>query len=332
VNKKQFEQHIANQESKARAQSEDRQENIKLRWDLPDLTAESFKERKLKAQKLEKVLDSVINLTADLIEPEKRDLIDRVSELVELVGLQDREIEYLTQFRRKWEQILAYDREGLENLYNKRLSALVEANIEKRLAEEKPKKAWERKRRGSRWARLIEYEFGGDGEAEWRKSSLLSVLLGQPYQPSCLDDILRGGVGEVKTLPSIAGAPIPGSPITVDTVTNMRRLQALFGMHRNRFPKKLPSRRMGRQIVYDWRAVVKIMRALLSEPRDRARLARGRPGRPGRLWLSDPADPALRERVLSGIEERINTVCARPEIARAFLALIHRHRTDSAKK
>ena len=62
-----------------------------------------------------------------------------------------------------------------------------------------------------------------------------------------------------------------GPPIVNDTVTNMRRLQFLFGIHRDRFPKELRGRRMGKIIVYDWRAVVKIMDALLNEDADRAK-------------------------------------------------------------
>ena len=140
-----------------------------------------------------------------------------------------------------------------------------------------------------------------------------------PYQPSCLDDILRGGVGEVKMQPSFWGPPI-----AVDTVTNMRRLQFLFGIHRDRFRKKVEGRRLGKIIVYDWWEVVEIMDALLSEPRKRAVR-----GRPRTLWLSDPD---LRNRVLSGIEARINSISAPQEIATAFLDLVHGHRVDSAKK
>ena len=115
-----------------------------------------------------------------------------------------------------------------------------------------------------------------------------------------------------------------GPPIAVDTVTNMRRLQFLFGIHRDRFRKKVEGRRLGKIIVYDWWEVVEIMNALLSEPRKRAVR-----GRPRTLWLSDPD---LRNRVLSGIEARINSISAPKEIATAFLDLVHRHRVDSAKK
>jgi hypothetical protein len=325
VNKKKREQlkrEVADRESKARAESEARQETIKVLWGVKkqDLKAKTPKERKLNEQKLkEQKLKRLLNCIKDLAENDE--LADQLVELVELAGLQDREIDYLEQFRDELEQVRAHYPEQLENLSSASLMARVQPLIEKLAAEEKPKKAWERTRGGYRWAGvgLIEYEFGGDAEAKWRKSS----LTGLPYQPSCLDDILRGGVGEVKTQPSLLGLP----PITVDTVTNMRRLQELFGMHRNRFPKKLPPRPMGREKVYDWCAVKKIMDALLSErcgPRKRSVR-----GRPRTLWLSDPD---LRKRVLSGIEARINSISVPKEIATAFLDLVRRHRVDSAKK
>ena len=48
-------------------------------------------------------------------------------------------------------------------------------------------------------------------------------------------------------------------------------LQNLFGMHRNRFPKNLPAKEDGRETWYDYRAVVKIMRALLLEKPGKAK-------------------------------------------------------------
>jgi hypothetical protein len=286
-----------------------RQERIKLLWELPDLTAESFKERKLKeqrlkAQKLKKLLDSVRNLIADLIEPEKRDLIDRVSELVELVGLQDREIEYLTQFRRELERIRDYYPEQLLSLSSASLAAELQPVVA------------ERERRAYKCpggVGLIEYQFGGAGEAWWRKSLL--GWSGLPYEPTCLDEILRGGVGERRTLPR-AVSPFTGEAVVIDTLVDMRRLEELFGLERHRFPKGLKGRRVGREVLYDWPAVVKIMRALLSENEKPGE--RKKPGPALRIWPK----PALRARVLSAIEERINVVCVDAEIADAFLDLI----------
>jgi hypothetical protein len=82
-------------------------------------------------------------------------------------------------------------------------------------------------------------------------------------------------------------------------------LQRLFGMNRNRFPKNLPGKKDGRETWYRFRAVEKIMRALLSEPKERKTSARGAPRQ---LWLSDLSDPDLRMRVLSGIAARINNL------------------------
>jgi hypothetical protein len=138
----------------------------------------------------------------------------------------------------------------LKNLSSASAFAEMKPVIEALSAKEKPKKAWERKRGAYRgWTDAgvgrIEYEFGGAGEAYLRKHSLLPGQLGSAYEPTCLDDILRGGVGEVKMQSSLWGGP----PIAVDTVTNMRRLQFLFGIHRDRFRKKVEGRRLGKIIV-----------------------------------------------------------------------------------
>lgn len=296
-----LEREIADRESKAPAESQARQERIKVLWDA---------------------------IASGELAQDAKDLADYelVLSLTELAQKQKCEIGYLAQFRRELERIRAYDPEKLKHLSSASLFAELQPLIEKLSAEENPKKAWERTRgRYRRWTDAgvgrIEYEFGGDGEANLRKSSLFD-LSGLPYPPTCLDDILRGGVGEVKMQPSFWGPPIVN-----DTVTNMRRLQFLFGIHRDRFPKELRGRRMGKIIVYDWRAVVKIMDALLNERRrPRKRSVRGRPRT---LWLSDPD---LCNRVLSGIEARINSISVRKEIATAFLDLVRRHRVDSAKK
>jgi len=305
-----------------------RQEKIKLLWDLKeqDLTAETSKERKLKeqrlkAQKLKKLLDSVRNLTADLIGPEKRDLIlrdliDRVSELVELVGLQDREIDYLTQFRRELERIRDYYPEQLQYLSSASLAAELQPVIAKRERKRKPKALDELKRRAYKCpggVGLIEWEFGGGAEAE-RRESLLGWS-GLPYEPTCLDEIFRGGVGERRTLPGTV-SPVTGEAVVIDTLVDMRRLEALFGLDRHRFPCGLQGRREGREVLYKWRAVVEIMRALLKEKRSKGK----KPGPALRIWLEKPA---LRARVFSGLEARINTVCTDGEIADAFLAFIH---------
>jgi hypothetical protein len=246
--------------------------------------------------------------------------------LVDLVGLQKAEIEHMRRFHQLCEWAKSHAPEKLDTVefaHFRELAKWISPSYpHPKLT---PKQRSDRERQGYTWRAgvgLIEYEFGGVGEAEWRKSSL-SGALGEPYEPMCLDDILRGGVGEVKMLPSFAGSPSSA----IDRRANMRRLQEWFGMHRNRFPRKLPSRRMGREILYDWRAVVKIIDALLSEKLGEHK--RATRGAPRRLWLSDPG---LRTRVLSGIAARINSLSVSGDIARAFLEVVRDHLADSAKK
>jgi hypothetical protein len=280
---------IAAQESKARADSQARQERIKVLWD--EIRAELARDAKeLADDELDRSLIELVQADPEL-----------VRSLMELVSLHKGEIEYLTQFRRKWEQILAYDREGLENLYNKSRQALVQPAINKLTKEEKPEAKYERKRRTYTWSDVgeIEREFGDARAAWWQTNPFLAPLIAGP-PPTCLDEIFAG-----------------------DRV-DMATLQELFGMHRNRFQSlKLRSFKDGTKRLYDYRAVVKIMRALSEKPGER----KG-PGRPLRTWLSKPD---LRARLFSRIEWRINYVRARPKIARAFLTLIHRP-GDSAKK
>ena len=162
---------------------------------------------------------------------------------------------------------------------------------------------WDRKRQRYKLFRevgLIEYEFGGVGEAEWRKTSL-SRLAGLPYRPACLDKVFGGG--------SVKMHENNGEP----------GLQDLFGMHRNRFPKNLPAREKGRETWYDYRAVVKIIHRLLSEPRDSETPKRGRTRR---LW---PSNPDMRVRILTGIMSRMESLSVSGDIWDAFAAVVCFH-------
>ena len=312
------ERELAEKKEKARSESEDRQEEIKVLWGLAEQqlgTAKNLKERKLKekqlkAQKLKQLLKSVEDLTGH------DDLVDPVRELIRLAVLQDREIEYLMQFRRDWEQIEAHYPDQLENLYSESLFPL-RPLIEK-LAEQKPKNFEDTRRRYklSSGVGLIEYQFGGAGEAEWKHS--LSGQLGSPYKATCLDKIFAGGA--VKMHESEGERMSFWSP--GDRIREPG-LQNLFGMHRNRFPKNLSVKEDGREIWYDYRAVVEIMRALLLEE---PRKGKGSV----RLWLR--GDPVLRTRVLSGIAARIDSLSVSGAIARAFLGIVGRYVPDSAKK
>src|SRR5262249_11452441 len=103
--------------AKDRADSENRHEDITVRWDLDEQKLNASKnpkdrkltEQKLKRQKLDDLLESVKDSTDNC------NLVDRISELI--VGLQDREIDYLMQFRRDWEQIEAYYPDQLDDLH-----------------------------------------------------------------------------------------------------------------------------------------------------------------------------------------------------------------------
>jgi hypothetical protein len=317
-----LERQEAERDAKARSESEERQEKIKVLWDLDEQQLKAAKkpterkdiEQKLKTQKLKKLLNGVRKLADD----EK--IIDRIHELVELAGLQDRQIEYLTQLRRDWELIQDHYPQQLENLYWESLMALVQLGLPY-LPKRKPETEWEYKRRVQKLpggVGLIEYEFGGAGQAEWRK---LTSLPGLPYQPTCLDNIFAGGA--VKIRDSEEEVFFIGQPHRIPKPG----LQSLFGMHRNRFPKNPPPKD-GRETWYDFRAVTKIMEALLGEP-ERKTSARGAPLR---LWLNDPDDPDLRTRVLTGIEARIASIPVEKKIATAFLRVVRQFLPNSAKK
>jgi hypothetical protein len=291
VNKKERERRkrkIADEESKARGESEDRQAKIKVLWQ--DLEKEA---RRLKRER------------ADQDELDKDELVEI---LTELAPLQKDEIEYLTQFRRDWERISARYRKQLESLSGQTLSAQFDEWIKTgaiKLPKRTPKQQYEYKRH--KWLRgdvgLIESQFGGAMQAELEKSIF---TVGIVFEPTCLDGIFAGDGG-----------------------VHMWRLQELFGMNRNRFPSNLPSfeKEKRSEKLYGYRAVVKIMEALLGDkPRERKGPARGSPLR---LWLSDRD---LRMRVLGGIKVRIQSIPVQEKIKTAFLAVVHRHLPDSAKK
>jgi hypothetical protein len=293
-----WQQLIASQKSHAHAASQTRQERIKVLWGIKE---QDPKAKALKRRRLKELLDSVRTLTEDLTETVNSGLVDRVSELVELAALQDLEIEYLTEFAHDWERIHAQYPEHLENLRIQSLTAELRPLEEKLLAEwETPKREYELKRRRRR-GNLIENEFARAREPWLRRSALPPISAS--LSPTCLDAIFEG-----------------------DDV-NMIGLQELFGMHRNRFPKKLPKFKRGRETLYDYRAVVKIMAALLGEESPK----RKRPtrGRARQRWLGKPD---LRRRVLGGIETRINSFGSPEQIKAEFLTIIHHHVSDSAKK
>src|SRR5215475_2162653 len=134
------ERELAEKKAKDRSDSEHRQEEIKVLWSLDDeqprttknLKARELKRKQLKAQKLKQLLRSVEDLTGH------DDIVDQVRELVRLVALQDREIEYLMRFRRDWEEIEAHYPGQLENLYTARVFDQIRLSVGKLPAEVKP--------------------------------------------------------------------------------------------------------------------------------------------------------------------------------------------------
>jgi hypothetical protein len=329
VSKKEHEwlkQEIAEQKAKARSKSEERQEEIKVRWDLDEQQLKEAKspterrdiEEKLKTQKIKKLLNSIGKFEDDekigdrirQLRVELRELgeddkvfdriFDRIRDLVELAGLQDREIEYLTPFRCELDSIHASHAEqqsgklGVATLIRigEKLRPFTRKSAPKQTSKQRRKSSYEYKRRG--------YNRDGVGEIErqfglgYTLSSALS-----PFGPYCLDEIFKAAA------------------------VNMRRLQELFGMERHRFPKKLRTFERGRETLYDYRAVVKIMKTLLKEDLGEKPVR----GKTRRLWPR--AD--LRTRVLSGIAARIKIVPTKKKIATAFVNMIRPHLADSGK-
>jgi hypothetical protein len=277
---------LKKQESKARAESEDRQERIRVLWDAI-MSGELARDAK------------------DLAENEL------VRSLIELVGLQKHKIEYLGPFWQLVQKISKRFPSEWRNLSE--ANALAElkeicAEFEKlfpgvlpahsKLLAKQKSEAKRRRQFAAGGVGLIEWEFGGAREQLCQTDPLLrltpALLL---TSPTCFDNIL-------------AGDPV-----------RMERLETLFWIHRNRLAK-LVSHEDKKCHEYDYRAIVKIMDALLSEERKSR-------GRPLQTW---PSNPKVRTRVLSGIEARIKSFSTTEQIKAEFLAVIRRHLPDSAKK
>src|SRR6516162_3073015 len=159
----------AEREAKARSQSEKRQERIKVIW-----------------QELKKAGPNRLrDLTAEN---------DLGAILADLVDLQKAEIEHMRRPHELCEWAKTHAPEKLDALEFAHFRDLVE-RIWRFYPHPKltPKQKSERERQGYNWrgVGLIECEFGGKGEAWWRKSTL-SGAPGVPYEPTCLDDIFAG--------------------------------------------------------------------------------------------------------------------------------------------
>jgi hypothetical protein len=211
--------------------------------------------------------------------------------LLELVGLQRDEINYMRAGHELCEWAKTHAADELAALREKHPLFRELRAVVARATQPTPKQASEWRRRQSRGRRyevgLIEYEFGGPAEAR----------LGFPYDPTCLDAILMG-----------YGVP-------------MEYLEWLFEMEYHRFPKKLPSVRDGRKILYSPFAVVRIMDALLKEKLPEPK-PRARGGSEKKLWLSDPD---RRKRVLLRIGRRAYALSRNKHILAAFMTVVCRH-------
>jgi len=178
-----------------------------------------------------------------------------------------------------------------------------QASLTARQQSERKRRKWNRDFR-----RSIEYQFGGGLQADDYCTLAVPIIGLDAYkkilqhQQTCLDTIFAG------------------------ESVNMLRLEELFWMDRRRFAKAVRGLRTGR---FNYLGVVKIMDFLLKEKR-RAKSKRSKPGRSPRLpWLYDQA---VRVRVLTEIEARMNTLPIETEIASTFLAVIRSHLSPSGKK
>ena len=123
-------------------------------------------------------------------------------------------------------------------------------------------------------------------------------------EPTCLDEILGGGLVKMITL------------------------EALFGRERHEFPPGLEAVKKGRETFYDYRTAVKITDALLDNQwtKRRKRSVKGRGTR--RSW---PKLPENRAAVLAGIEARLKTVSAPAKVVEAFQKVLDKYRADSGE-
>lgn len=228
--------------------------------------------------------------------------------LVELVLLQRCEIEYLTSFGNLVQQLNERFPKEWQDLEFQ--NALAEVNriasvVLPRWPPRSPKQKQEDTRRrqfANDRVGLIEFQFGGGLELVFRTDPLLAPLRSHfpTLGPTCLDEVFAGGTVAMETL------------------------EDLFWMHRNRFGQ-LPIIKKGRERLYNYHAVLLIMDKLLYEKRPMHQPA----GRRLRIWLSKPD---VRKRVLVGLEMRVGSFPMPEKIRTQFLALLHRHLQDSAKK
>lgn len=155
-----------------------------------------------------------------------------------------------------------------------------------RIRRRKESKNWyERRRRRSRELGFIEREFS-DSSRPSLTELLQGLSTGQPLKlpPTgpCLDDIFHGGA--------------------VRMCGNTYSLQSLFGLSRKKLSEAAPGIRRGRELFYNYRAVLRCMQGLLEHTGKDA------------AWLRDPS---RRRMVMTGVIFRAKQE-AKPRIADAF--------------
>jgi hypothetical protein len=178
-----------------------------------------------------------------------------------------------------------------------------------------PKQKYERNRRLPKGEGLILRQFVL-GRA--LVASLQGIDTSNPAGRSRMD--VLAAFGAYLAAPTCLDGIFAGKPV------NMVKLQELFGIERHRLTRLAGVN--GNNTSYDYRLVAKIMDRLLREKPAKKRKRTGRPPREPRL------NPLLRTYLLTGIEERINSISSVPEhIKTEFLAVVHRHRNlpDSGK-
>lgn len=228
--------------------------------------------------------------------------------LIELVHLQRCEIEYLRPFCDLVREISERFPSRWQELEYANAVATVNQAASAVLPPERPPRPdqkYEAKRRhqfADNGVGLIEFQFGGELERIWRADPLPWPLRSQflALGPTCLDDIFAG------------------------VAVKMERLEQLFWMHRNRFGK-LPVITRGRETFYDYHAVLIIIDRLLSEDPS----AQQTVGRRLHLWLDKPD---IRQRVLVGIETKLNNFPMPEHIRAEFRGLLNSYLQHSAKK
>jgi len=302
---KRLEQKRAEEEAKARSESEKREARIKELLDLiaSGELAPKGEESEDTAEHLKSEVQEYFAEQAPGVAPGEKAVPPRpvrdenyksrftnklVRSLVELVALQRDHINYMRRYHQlcKWAETHApKELAALQAVWRNVVDKLLRSTLRSSAKQAYEQRARSRGRGDE--VGLIEYEFGGQAEAR----------AGFRLSPTCLDDIFRG------------------------CCVTMEDLESRFGMERHRFPKKLRSVRDGRKILYSALAVVKIMDTLLKEKLpERKRGARG--GSVKKLWLSDPN---RRKRVLMGIANRALALSRYKKILAAFMAVVCRH-------